>query len=75
MVSVVFMQYSQLLTEDYISFIYFLTAVQIPSVLLIVKTWKAKIKSDFHFASNLSKVVMLCGILSMLVFKFTLASP
>lgn len=36
------------------------------SVLLIVKIYKAKEKNDFHIASNLSKLMMLIGLLSIL---------
>ena len=67
-----YLQYSQYEAQDYISMIYFLVAVQLPSVWLVIKTARAKEKRDFHFASTLSKVVMVGGILSMLVFKFTL---
>jgi 4-hydroxybenzoate polyprenyltransferase len=72
MVAVGYIQYLQYETQDYISMIYFLVAVQLPSLWLVIKTAKAKEKNDFHFASTLSKVVMVGGILSMLVFKYTL---
>jgi 4-hydroxybenzoate polyprenyltransferase len=52
--------------------VYFLVAVQLPSLWLVIKTAKAKEKNDFHFASTLSKMVMVGGVLSMLVFKYTL---
>lgn len=72
MAAVGYIQYLQYETLDYISMIYFLVAVQLPSLWLVIKTARAKEKRDFHFASTLSKVVMVGGILSMLVFKFTL---
>jgi 4-hydroxybenzoate polyprenyltransferase len=69
MAAVGYLQYSQYEAQDYISMIYFLVAVQLPSLWLVIKTARAKEKHDFHFASTLSKVVMVGGILSMLVFK------
>ncbi len=67
-----YIQYYQYQSQDYISMIYFLVAVQLPSLWLVIKTARAKEKNDFCFASRLSKLVMLGGILSMLVFKYTL---
>ncbi len=67
-----YFQYFLYEDQDYISLIYFLVAVQLPSLWLVIKTARAKEKRDFHFASTLSKVVMVGGILSMLVFKYTL---
>lgn len=72
MAAVGYIQYSQYESQDYISLVYFLVAVQLPSLWLVIKTATAKDKRDFHFASTLSKVVMVGGILSMLVFKYTL---
>lgn len=72
MAAVGYLQYSQYEAQDYISMIYFLVAVQLPSLWLVIKTAYAKEKHDFHFASTLSKVVMVGGILSMLIFKYTL---
>lgn len=72
MAAVAYIQYYQYESQDYISMIYFLVAVQLPSLWLVLKTARAKEKNDFHFASTLSKVVMVGGVLSMLVFKFTL---
>lgn len=72
MAAVGYIQYYQYEAQDYTSMIYFLVAVQLPSVWLVFKTATAKEKNDFHFASTLSKVVMVGGILSMLVFKYTL---
>tara|TARA_R110000787_G_scaffold263713_2_gene369558 strand:- start:5588 stop:6496 length:909 start_codon:yes stop_codon:yes gene_type:complete len=38
---------------------------------LIYKLWNAQTKKEFHFLSNFMKVIMLVGILSMTLFKFT----
>ncbi len=72
MAAVSYIQYYQYAAQDYISMIYFLIAVQLPSLWLVIKTARAKEKNDFRFASRLSKMVMLGGIFSMLVFKYTL---
>ena len=40
--------------------------VALCSVLLMVRIYKAKDKNDFHVASNLSKLMMLVGLLSIL---------
>ncbi len=70
-----YIQYLQYESQDYISLIYFAVAVQLPSLWLILKTAFAKEKADFRFASRLSKLVMLGGILSMLIFRLTLPMP
>ncbi len=72
MAAIAYIQYSMYESQDYISLVYFLIAVQLPSLWLIVKTARAKEKNDFRFASRLSKLVMVGGILSMVVFKYTL---
>ena len=46
-------------------FWYFLIAVQLPVVYLLIMLFKAKEKSDYHFLSLLSKLIMVGGILSM----------
>lgn len=72
MSGVAYIQYFQYESGDYVSLVYFLITVQIPSLILIWKTLLAKEKDDFTFAGKLSKVIMTGGILSMLVFKFTI---
>jgi 4-hydroxybenzoate polyprenyltransferase len=46
-------------------FWYFLAAVQLPAAYLVIRLATAKEKADFHFLSNLCKMIMLAGILSM----------
>lgn len=46
-------------------FWYFLIVVQIPLIYLIYKLYHAEKKEDFHFLSNLCKLVMFAGILSI----------
>lgn len=44
---------------------YFIITVQIPLIYIIVNLFRANKQSDLHFLSNLSKLVMLAGILSI----------
>jgi len=49
-------------------FWYLMIAVQPLLIFLLYYTLKAKDKEDFHFVSNVSKIIMLAGILSMQLF-------
>lgn len=51
---------------------YFLAAVQLPAILIAIQVSRGKNPKQFHLASTLTKVLMLGGILSMIVFNFTL---
>lgn len=70
--AITYLQIDQFKQQDFISFSYFLVAVQLPSLWLIITVARAKEKEDYGLASKLSKLVMAGGILSMLVFKYTL---
>jgi 4-hydroxybenzoate polyprenyltransferase len=48
-----------------LAFWYFMIAVQLPTLYLLLKLISAKEKNDFHFLSNLCKIIMFAGILSM----------
>ncbi len=48
-------------------FWYFLIVIQIPFIYLVYKIYKAGKKQDYSFLSNLYKIIMLAGILSMLI--------
>jgi 4-hydroxybenzoate polyprenyltransferase len=48
--------------------------VQVPFAYLGIKIWTAKEKADFHFASNLSKIIMVIGILTMFAVFYNLQS-
>jgi 4-hydroxybenzoate polyprenyltransferase len=52
--------------------IYFLLFVVAPLIYLIIKLYTAETKKDFWFLSNLTKVIMLFGMLSLLLYKFVL---
>ena len=44
---------------------YFLLIVQLPMIYLLFKLYRAKKKEDYHFLSNLCKLIMFAGILSI----------
>jgi len=46
-------------------FWYFLIIIQLPMVYLIYKLYRAEKREDYHFLSNLCKLIMFAGILSM----------
>jgi len=53
------------------TFWYFLFLVQLPVIYLIITLLRAKEKGDYNFASTLTKLIMLTGILSMQVISLT----
>lgn len=56
----------------WLSVLYCLAAIVAPLVLILVRLKKANTAGAFHHLSNLTKLVMLTGILSMLFFYFYL---
>jgi 4-hydroxybenzoate polyprenyltransferase len=50
--------------------LYILLLVMLPALFLIKKLAKANASSDYHTLSNIIKLIMLFGILSMLLLKF-----
>ena len=57
---------------DYQSmFWYILAAVQLPFLVLLVQTWMAQEKKAYSRASLLCKVLIITGVVSMFVFRFT----
>lgn len=51
---------------------YFLLFVIAPLLYISIKTFSAKTKKDFHHLSNLYKLVMVFGMLSLLLYKFVI---
>ena len=51
------------------SILYSFIFIIAPLMWIIVRLYRATTKADFHWLSNMVKVVMLTGILSMLFFK------
>lgn len=56
----------------YILFWYISVILQFLSVLLLVKLYRSKEKSDFRLLSNLCKILMLAGILSMVLLHISI---
>ena len=50
--------------------IYLVVGIICPMLFAMFKLWKAKTKKEFHFISQLSKYIMLSGILYLLVWSF-----
>ena len=73
MAMLAYIQRLQYISNDTISFWYFMTALQIPFAALVFLVIRAKEKRNYAMASLLSKGIMLTGILSMIVFYFSLS--
>lgn len=71
-IELTFTHFFYILKND-ISFWYFLIAIILPLLLFIYKIIKASDKNDFHFASNLIKIVMLLGLLYSLIIFYKLS--
>lgn len=56
--------------NDKITLIYFIIFLIIPLVFLVYRIIIAETKKDYHWASNLSKIVMLSGILYAVVANY-----
>jgi 4-hydroxybenzoate polyprenyltransferase len=54
--------------NDFFKFWYISLAIQLPFIVLLFLIIKAKHKIDFNFASKFTKLIMLFGVLSMLLF-------
>ncbi|WP_339635162.1 UbiA family prenyltransferase, partial [Bizionia echini] len=51
---------------------YFLLFVVAPLIYIIIRLFQAKLKADYHIISNLLKLIMLFGMLSLLIYKYKL---
>lgn len=70
MSAVVSLQTAWIRDHDWLMFGYFTIAVQLPASVIILQVMRAKNPKDFHLASTLTKVLMLGGILSLIVFRY-----
>ena len=52
-----------------ITVIYFLLAIQIPSIYMIISIFKAEKQEHFRFISRICKLIMVAGILSMILLN------
>jgi len=59
----------KILIDEQMHLAYVTLTLILPNILLIYQLSTASNKSDFHRSSTLIKVIMLCGILSMLIFQ------
>jgi 4-hydroxybenzoate polyprenyltransferase len=50
--------------------LYSVIAIQIPLMILLYLTYKATYKNNYRMMSTLTKIIMLTGVLSMLVFYY-----
>lgn len=66
-----YIQFLQQQWQSPVPFVYVLIFIQAPLIWLAVSTLRSNQKSDFSKNSKLSKLIMLTGILSMLVFHFS----
>ena len=51
---------------------YFLLFVVAPLIYVIIRLFQAKLKADYYIISNLLKLIMLFGMLSLLIYKYKL---
>ena len=63
---------STYLYKQTIAVVYFLVLVVAPLIFTSIKIFSAKTKNDLNFISNLLKIVMLTGMLSMLLYPIIL---
>ena len=70
--SVGWLQKAWLAQGDTTSFFYFLIGVQLPAILVALYVIKGKKPKHYRLASTITKVLMLSGVLSMIIFRFTL---
>ncbi len=57
--------------DNLLSFCYTILFIQVPLLFLTWRIYRAKNKADDHRNSNVSKFIMVTGLLSMLVFYLT----
>lgn len=60
------------LYKNQIAVLYFLILIIGPLIYTSIKLFSATTKKDFHHISNVLKLVMLFGILSLLLYKYSL---
>ncbi|MEE4199057.1 MAG: geranylgeranylglycerol-phosphate geranylgeranyltransferase [Bacteroidales bacterium] len=56
--------------KDVITLVYFMLFLIIPLLILLYRIFIAREKKDYHWASNLSKAIMLAGILYAVVANY-----
>lgn len=61
------------LYKNQVAVLYFLVLVIAPMLYNCIKIFSAKTKKEFHHISNVFKLVMLFGMLSLLLYKYILS--
>lgn len=51
---------------------YFLILILAPLIMFSVKSYQAETRTEWHKLSNLLKLVMITGVLSLLLYPFIL---
>lgn len=62
------------LYKQQIAIIYFLVFIVAPIIYVVIKAFNAETKKDFHHISNVLKLIMVFGILSLILFRFILTA-
>ncbi len=60
---VIIVQFMTFIEQEWLSFGYFTLFIQIPLILLVIRLLRAKKKNEYAWASRLTKLIMLFGIL------------
>lgn len=67
-----YIQLNLWVSQDILSYNYFILALQIPFGFLIYKIAKAETKQEYRFAGNTTKFIMLMGVCYLFIFAYTL---
>lgn len=73
LLSVVYYMITHLYKQQ-VAIVYFLVFIVAPLIYVVIKAFNAETKKDVHHISNVLKLVMLFGILSLLLFKYMLTT-
>ena len=69
--TILYIQVAQLQWQNIILFIYTCLFIQLPLLVLMYRNVTAKTKTNDSWNSRLTKIIMVTGLLSMLVFQIT----
>ncbi len=71
LITIIYIQVMQQQWLNIISFSYSIICIQLPLIFLMIRNFTAKNKNDDKWNSRLSKIIMVTGLLSMLIFQLT----
>lgn len=72
MACLAYIQLNLWVSQDMLSYNYFIIALQIPFGFLIYKIAKAETRKELRFAGNMAKFIMLMGVCYLFIFAYTL---